>query len=194
MMIPTIFTLTIIPETEMNTSRCFLRLIGGLALSALAFTTTAAELRTENTYELGEGEARPEASLENASWLVGSWTGTAFGKNFEEHWNPATADSMVGLFKLYDDEEGVSFYELLLLTVEEGSLSLKVKHFNSDFTAWEDKGDFVNFKLVKMEVDALHFGGLSFYRRDENHIDGYIVMKKGEELSEHHLVYTRSNH
>ena len=28
---------------------------------------------------------------------------------------------------------------LLLLVEEEGSLSLKVKHFNADFTAWEDK-------------------------------------------------------
>ena len=98
---------------------------------------------------------------------------------------------MVGFFKLFNDE-GVSFYEILLLTEEEGSLSLKVKHFSADFTAWEEKGDYVDFRLVKKDEDALHFGGLSFYRRDDNNIDGYIVMKNGEQITEHHLVYKRS--
>lgn len=163
-----------------------------ILMLAASFCLSAAEQRTENTFSLAEGEERPSATLEDAAWLQGSWTGTAFGKNFEEHWNPPSAGSMVGLFKLYGDE-GVSFYEILLLTVEDGSLSLKVKHFSADFTAWEEKGDFVNFRLVKIEDDALHFGGLSFYRRDDNNIDGYIVMKSGEEVTEHHLEYTRQS-
>ncbi len=150
----------------------------------------AAEPRTEHTFQLPEGEERPAATLEDAAWLAGSWTGTAFGKRFEEHWNPPSAGSMVGLFKLFDDK-GVSFYEILLLTVEDGTLSLKVKHFSADFTAWEEKGDYVNFKLVAKEDDALHFGGISFYRRDDSNIDGYIVMKNGEEITEHYLKYQR---
>ena len=97
---------------------------------------------------------------------------------------------MIGFFKLLDGD-AVSFYELLLLVEEEGSLSLKVKHFSPDFTAWEEKGDYVDFRLVKKEEDALHFAGISFYRRDENNIDGYIVMKNGEEITEHHLKYER---
>lgn len=153
----------------------------------------AVEPRTENTFQLAEGEEHPAATLEDAAWLAGSWTGTAFGKKFEEHWNPPSAGSMVGLFKLFDDDGEVSFYEILLLTVDEGTLSLKVKHFTSDFVAWEEKPDFINFKLVALEKDALHFGGISFYRRDANNIDGYIVMKNGEEFTEHHLVYRRAN-
>jgi hypothetical protein len=47
---------------------------------------------------------------------------------------------MIGLFKLYDNT-GVTLYELMLLNVRDGTLSLKVKHFNPDFTAWEEKGD-----------------------------------------------------
>lgn len=156
----------------------------------LVGTTIAAEPRTEHTYTLAEDESAPVATLEDADWLVGSWTGTAFGKNFEEVWNAPTADSMIGLFKLYDDE-GVSFYELLLMTVENGTLSLKVKHFSPEFVAWEEKSDFINFKLVKLEENALHFSGISFYRRGDNHIDGWIVMRKGEELVEHELKYTR---
>ncbi|MBT8091621.1 MAG: hypothetical protein KJN77_01205 [Gammaproteobacteria bacterium] len=88
-------------------------------------------------------------------------------------------------------EDGVAFYELLLLVVEDGTLSLKVKHFNADFSAWEEKPDFVNFRLVKKEKDALHFQGLSFYKRGDDAIDGYIVMKNGDMLTEHRLTYGR---
>ena len=150
----------------------------------------AAEPRTDHTWQLSEGEARPAATIEDAAMLVGSWTGTAFGQRFEETWNPPSAGTMVGMFKLIGDE-GVSFYELMLLTEEEGTLFLKVKHFNADFTAWEDKADYVTFKLVRKTPDELHFGGLSFYRRGEDRIDGYIVMRSGDQVSEQPLVFER---
>jgi hypothetical protein len=164
-------------------------LVSIIAVS-IAWSLPAAELRTEHTYRLSEGESPPSVTLEDASWLAGSWTGTAFGQQFEEVWNPASAGSMVGLFKLMG-EDGVNMYEIMLMTVDEGRLSLKVKHFNPDFTAWEEKGDFVNFKLVKKEPDALHFAGISFYRRDDNHIDAYIVMREQDTITEHELKYTR---
>lgn len=150
----------------------------------------AAEPRTEHTYALADGEARPAATLDDASWLAGSWTGTGFGSRFEAVWNPPSAGSMVGLFKLFDDD-GVKFYEILLITVENGTLSMKVKHFSADFVAWEDKPDYHTFRLVDLDDDALHFGGLSLYRRGDDAIDGYIVMRNGEEITEHHLAYTR---
>ena len=163
-----------------------------LLLSAIfSLSIQAAEPRTEHTFALAEGEQRPAASLEDASWMVGDWKGTAFGKQFEEIWSAPSAGSMLGMWKLFNDE-GVDFYELMLLSVEDGSLSLKVKHFSKEFVAWEDKPDFVNFKLVKKEADALHFAGISFYRRDADHIDAYIVMRNGEDISEHKLEYVRN--
>lgn len=159
-------------------------------LLAAALAALAAEPHTEHTFTLTDGEHRPAATLEDASWLVGSWTGTAFGGRFEAVWNPPTAGSMVGLYKLFDDD-GVRFYEILLMTVEDGTLSLKVKHFSADFVAWEEKPDYHTFRLVKKEPDALHFGGLSLYRRGDDAIDGYIVMRKGDEIAEQHLAYAR---
>jgi hypothetical protein len=116
--------------------------------------------------------------------------GTAFEETFEEVWNPPSAGSMVGLFKLIGDE-GVEFYELMLLTVDDGTLSLKVKHFNPDFTAWEEKGDFVDFRLVKLEPNAIHFAGLSFYKRDDSGFDAYIVFRSDGGVREEKLVYNR---
>jgi hypothetical protein len=177
-------------RSEIDMKRPSLIRLAMFLLMAWPALTAAVEPRTEHTFQLSEGEARPQATLEDAAWLAGSWSGTAFGKSFEQVWNPPSAGSMVGLFKLFDGEQ-VSFYEILLITVEDDTLSLKVKHFSADFTAWEDKPDFVNFRLVKIEENALHFGGLSFYRRDDNHIDGYIVMKNAEGFTENALGYSR---
>ena len=163
-----------------------------LVLAAVASATAAwsAELRTEHTYKLADGEARPAATLEDAAFLVGSWEGTAFGGRIEEVWNPPSAGSMVGMFKFFVEDQ-VVFYELFLMTVEDGTLSLKVKHFNPDFSAWEEKEDFVEFRLVKVDDAALHFGGLSFYKRGDDAIDGYIVMKNADGIREEPLIYKR---
>ena len=151
---------------------------------------SAAEPRTEHTFALSDGEERPAATLADARFLIGSWAGTAFGEKMEESWSAPTGGSMVGTFKLFDGDEP-AMYELMLLTVEDGTLSLKVKHFNADFTAWEDKPDYVNFKLVKLSANELHFGGISFYKRDEDHLDGYIVMRNKDGVTEQHLAYKR---
>lgn len=163
-----------------------------VSLFLMAISSYAVEPRTEHTFKLSENEAQPKANLQDVAWLVGSWQGTAFGSKFEEVWNPESAGTMVGMFKLYDEEKGVSFYELLLLIEENDSLALLVKHFSADFTAWESKEDFVKFKLVKIEDKAVHFSGLSFYQKGPDTIDGYIVMKyKDGSIKEQPLSYKR---
>jgi len=152
--------------------------------------THAVEPHTEHTFKLSEGEEPIEATIDDAAWLAGSWTGTAFGMEFEEVWNPPSVNTMVGMFKLFGDD-GIAFYEIFLMTVEDGVMKLKVKHFNPDFTAWEEKADYVEFRLIAKEEDALHFSGISFYRRDDDTIDGYIVMRNEDGVKEHELKYYR---
>jgi hypothetical protein len=161
-----------------------------VGLLLMGVNSVAQTQRTEHTFRLDDPDIRPAATLEDVSWLVGSWVGEAFGSTFEEVWNPPSAGSMVGLFKLMSDDE-VSFYELLLLVEEQGSLSLKVKHFNADFTAWEDKGDYVTFRFINAEPDALHFSGISFYRVDADTMHAYMAMRHGDEVREEKLFYRR---
>lgn len=150
----------------------------------------AAELRTAHTYRLAEGEERPAATLDAAAFLVGTWHGTAFGEKAEETWSAPSGGTMVGTFKLFSGDEP-SMYEIMLLSVDDGTLSLKVKHFNADFTAWEDKADYVNFRVVKVADRELHFGGLSFYLRDDGSLDVYLVMSTNDGIVEQHLAYER---
>lgn len=161
-------------------------LAAGLALT----TVQAAEPRTAHTYRLEPGETPPAATLDDAEWLVGSYAGTAFGSRFEQHWSRPSAGSMIGTFKLIG-EDGAEFFELLMLSVDDGTLSLKVKHFNPDFSAWEEKTEHIDFRLVKLADDELHFGGLSFYRRSDALIEAYIVMRSDGEVREEKLVYDR---
>ena len=158
-----------------------------LALTSVTFAQTA---KTEHTYKLDDSESRVPGTLDDVAWIVGSWAGEAFGGTFEETWNPASLGTMVGMFKVMGDGE-ISFYELMLLAEEEGSLSLKVKHFSADFAAWEDKEDYLNFRLVKAEDAAVHFSGLSFYRINDDEMHSYLTFRDGDSVREEKLVYRR---
>lgn len=161
-------------------------------LSLFPSVLSAAEPVTEHTYRLSRGEQPPAATLDDARWLVGSWSGTAFGEKFEEVWNAPSAGSMVGMFKLFD-EDGVSMYELMTVTVEDGTLNLKVRHFGPDFTAWEDKTEDVTLRLVMKEDNALHFGTISFYRRGDDRIDAFVLFGDGDDVVERPVVYLRQD-
>ena len=162
-----------------------------LIVLLVASSASAQSQRTEHTYKLDDPEHRPTATLSDVGWLVGSWTGEAFGGSFEQVWNPPSAGSMLGMFKTLDAEGQVRFYELLLLVEEQGSLSLKVKHFGRDFIAWEDKDEFITFRFIEADENAIHFSGLSFYRVGDDEFHGYIAMRQGDEIREETLTYRR---
>jgi hypothetical protein len=153
---------------------------------------------TEHTYRLDDDGQRPAATLDDVAWLVGAWRGEvvdesfsdAFGDSFEEFWNPPSAGTMVGMFKLLRDGE-VAFYELMILAEEAGSLTLKVRHFGADFSAWEDKDEYADFPLVMADAGALHFRGYSFYRLDDDTAHAYLAMRRGDEIHEEKLIYRR---
>lgn len=147
--------------------------------------------RTEHIVGLDSGGVRVAATLNDVSFLAGAWTGEGFGGKFEEVWTPPAAGSMVGLFKLMHSG-APTIYEIQTITEEEGTLVWKVKHFNSDFTAWEDKAEFVSFPLVKVEEGAAYFDGLTLVRDGDNLIVYLATSEKGA-TREEELVYRPLN-
>jgi len=168
-----------------------IRGIAAIAAFAGSGIAGAAEPYTEHTFRLSEGESSPEVTVDAAAMLAGGWFGTAFGQRFEETWNPPSAGTMVGLFKLFGDD-GVTLYEIELITVEDGALTLKVRHFNADFSAWEDRTESVDFRLARLGDGELHFEGLSFYGLGKDRMDVYLVMRTGDGAREEHIVYQRT--
>lgn len=147
-----------------------------LSLLSLQLSLFSQSRLTENTLRLDSTEVGAPAGIEIMEWYAHRWEGMGFGGRVEENFGPPMGNSMVGTFRL-DSEDGPVFYEILLITEEHNSLVYKVKHFNPDFTGWEEKEDFVSFRFVKKEGDRYYFDGMTLHRKDRmTHL--YLAMKQ----------------
>ena len=165
-------------------------LLGVTAAALLAPSTALAqEAVTEHVLVLGE-TASPPASIEAVAWIAGSWRAEALGGVAEEVWSPPNGDTMVGHFKLVSDGE-TQFYELETIREEEGSLILRLKHFNADLTGWEERDETVDFPLVKLADGEVYFSGMSFVRIDDNTMRVCVLQGGSGEMSELEFMYRR---
>lgn len=153
-----------------------------LALAALAVVPAplaAADAVTPtpafHARHLGEAKS-PPATLDQVAWLAGHWVGEGLGGVSEEMWSPPAGGAMMGNYRLLKDGAPV-FYEFLLLVEENGTLILKLKHFHPDLTGWEEKADFVDFPLVAIEGDTIHFDGLSYQRLPDGSLRIYLLLR-----------------
>ena len=118
----------------------------------------------------------PPATLAAVAWLEGHWLGDGLGGVSEEIWSPARGGVMMGMYRSLKQDRP-SFYEFLMLVEENGTLAMKRKHFNQDFSGWEEKTGFVTFKLVAVEPRAVHFDGLSFVRESDTALLIYLLLR-----------------
>jgi hypothetical protein len=133
----------------------------GLLLLLLAAPVWAQEKNTEHTLKLAAGQASPSATINDMAWFAGRWTGDGMGGQNEETWGPPENGRMIGTFKHSQNGKPV-FYEFMTFFEHEGSLVLRLKHFNPDLTGWEEKDKFVEFKFVAKKDGAMYFNGLTF--------------------------------
>jgi hypothetical protein len=150
-----------------------------IAVPSLAQNPGLAE-RTANTVTAGADFPSPPATLRDAAWLAGAWAGTGLGGTTDESWSPPVGGAMMGMFRLVQKDK-VVFYEFLTLVEHDGSLQLKLKHFNADLTGWEEKADMVRFRLLKVDGDAVYFEGLTFRRVGADRLQIFLALRnKGE--------------
>jgi hypothetical protein len=148
---------------------------------------------TPNTFRLPADAARPPAKIADMAWLAGQWTGEFLGGTIDEAWSEPSAGAMVGFFRLVKDGKPV-FYEILTLMESGGSVEMRLKHVNPDMTGWEEKKDFVTFRLVRQDAAGVYFDGLTFRRAGPDAIDGFIALRDRAtgELREEKLTYRRA--
>ena len=84
--------------------------------------------------------------------------------------------AMAGVFRIVRDGE-VVFYEIMTLVEHDGSVELRLKHFNADLTGWEDKEEMVTFRLVRVEPAAIYFGGLTFLRHGNDRLETFVAIR-----------------
>lgn len=146
-----------------------------LTILLLLITLTAFSQQFENTLKFEEGMASPKARLEQVAWIQGHWKGEAFGGTTEEIWSAPEGDSMMFVFRLIANGK-VVFYEIGGIRQTGETLLMQLKHFNGDFTGWEEKDQTVNFKLVKLDGNLAYFDQLTFERISDNEMNVYVVI------------------
>lgn len=130
----------------------------------LAALFLPSQLSAQDVRSLGEATS-PPATLDEIAWLAGSWQGSGLGGESHESWLPPVHGQMAGIFHQSNDT-GLQFYEILQVVERDGSLVLRLKHFNPDLSGWEDNsaGSALEFPLVAVEEDAAYFSGLTYER------------------------------
>lgn len=163
------------------------------ALSAAADEAAPLQGQTPNTYRGSAETKSPPATLEAAAWLAGFWTGTGLGGVSEEMWTAPAAGAMLGTFRLIKEGKPV-FYEFLTLVEHEGSLLLRLKHFNPDLTGWEEKADSLSFRLLKHGPDEIAFDGLTFRRDGNDRLHIFLAFRNRKEgpVREEAFLLTRT--
>lgn len=166
----------------------------GCAASAIAQDAPFTQ-RTPNTLRASAEHPSPRATLQDMAWFVGQWSGTGLGGVCDEAWSRPASGAMMGMFRLVKDGK-VVFYEFLTLVEHEGSLLLKLKHFNPDLTGWEEKADSVKFRLLKLAPDTAHFEGLTFKRVGGDTLEIFLAIRDRTDGSvrEEKFVMSRVNH
>lgn len=174
----------------------FIRWALGALLLGVALPGVAQTQNTPNTMKLdadaGAAAKSPAATLKDVAWLSGRWTGEGLGGQVEEVWTPAVQGQMMGMFRLVKDGK-IVFYEFLTLAEHEGSIEMRIKHFNSNMTGWEEKDKHVTFRLVKVEGDRVYFSGFTVERKGDDGWNGYLAMRSKEGPSrEEKFVFKRA--
>ena len=141
------------------------------AVAVLAASLGASSAAAGETRTLAPGAASPPASIDQLAWLQGEWRGEGLGGTSIETYSAPTGGQITGHF-VQANADGVVFTELMHALTRGPSIAWRLRHFNPDLTAWEEKNEVVRFPLVAVERDAFFFDGLTI-RRDGQ--DGMVA-------------------
>jgi hypothetical protein len=153
---------------------------------ALAALLLAAPAAAQETRQRVAGAPAARATIADAAWLVGTWRGPGIGgaPALETYTAPA-GGQMSGHFEQLDAKGAVQFYEFIQIVEKGGTLLYRLKHFDAELGGWEAKEAAAaeEFALVAVEPGALHFDGLSLYRRGADAVRA--VVRVGEKDGGH---------
>jgi hypothetical protein len=134
--------------------------------------------------------AGPSATLADLAWMEGSWHGEGIaGAPAVEAYSAAADGAMPGHFRQLNPDGSVMFYELIAFVEAEGSLVLKLKHFNADLTGWEEKDDVRSFPLTEVGEGRWAFGGIVYERTGASTMLVSVAMRN-DDGSRESLTFT----
>ncbi|XUU61617.1 DUF6265 family protein [Erythrobacter sp. HA6-11] len=150
---------------------------------AFAGMLAAPTLAQDNATETAAEVERPAATLADMDWLEGSWAGKGIGGNpAGETFTYAGENQMVGHFWQGDGDGRIEFYELITVTPDGDSLTMRLKHFTSDLTGWEAKegSAALEFPLSERSDDTWKFGPVTFTQEGSDKLHVSVAVRKDD--------------
>jgi Domain of unknown function (DUF6265) len=126
--------------------------------SAGSFASVAAFLLSAAVFAQISAPAPSRAVLSDLSWMSGRWIDDSGGNLSEEIWSAPSGDSMMGMWRYVSGGE-VRIFELLTVSVEPTGIVMRLRHFDPDLAAREDKGNPVTLALVGWKPREAAFEG-----------------------------------
>ncbi len=124
-----------------------------------------------------------KGTLKQIEWLTGYWTGTGLGGDCEELWMPVKDSGMHGVFR-FAEKGKLQFTEYMVIEEKNGSLKVKIKHYGSGLSPWEEKDKWVEFPLVKIEGQTAWFNGLTYIRKGDKLLVKLAMKSEGKSYTE----------
>ena len=102
-----------------------------------------------------------ELSIDQLAFFAGHWSGDVLGGIGEEAWMPPAGGAMIGSFRHVANDK-MTFSEFFIIQETEQDIIFRFKHFNNDYTTWEDAKSEppMEFKLVSVENNTATFNGM----------------------------------
>ena len=97
-----------------------------------------------------------DAHIDACAPLIGHWNGHYDDQPVDENWLPARGGEMMGSFR-WEREGKVWLYEFIQVAEVDGKIEMRLRHFNPDFSAWEEKDQPTMFDLVEATSQLLVF-------------------------------------
>jgi len=129
-------------------------------------------------------------SVKDVAWISGYWVGEGLGGHVEELWSNPRNGKMICAFR-YDNGEEMIFSEHVTMTNTDKGISMLVKHFSADFSAWEEKEEYVEFPIIKIDGQTAYFNGCTFVREGD-HLNIYVLIGEDGSSKEELFSYDLS--
>jgi hypothetical protein len=148
-----------------------------VSLYAIGVSAHAQAKITEHVYRNGPGVVPAKAVITDFARMIGYWKGQGLGGVCEELWMPEAGGLLHGSFRMATKGK-LSFSEFMTITIDStGHAILKVKHFNPDFTGWEEKDKSEDFLYLKQDGNAIYFSGMTYLFEADNRLIIFVTFK-----------------
>lgn len=113
-----------------------------------------------SSFLVGAETAKKAPTLQDLSFISGTWEGTLGGVIIEEHWSRPRGDSMMGMFRILSGGK-TTLYEFLAIESTPEGIVLRFKHFTPGpgLVSREKQGEAVTLPLVSCAGRVATFSG-----------------------------------